>query len=767
MAEALDPAAYIHEGFWTNWSKGTVMGRTLTLCPTYSILLTNSLALFVTLSGGQLWTILRFSLHQYRASRNPEAPHLVHRQEQVVLRNATTNFATLRLMSQVAWASRRTPGRPFLFCFLIVSLALVHAIFFMIAGAFSNNVANAGQEVLSRSKFCGVFNETYLNVAAGGINAASAETLQLSVEYARKIDHDIQLSHEYAQQCYASQPHNYMSSVCNTMSNSTISFDQSTVDSCPFQEDLCHTNSKTLVFSTGKIDSHRDLGINAKADDRLTYQRVTTCAVLNDTDRVTGWNGTRGLVTNSSTENIAYAYYGPSTWEATDWTYSYSDFASLFTNFTSEVEMPYQVSTQRAYAGSPDNSDFSAIPEVEQKSADLTLLFLSFIGGYAERIDDPWFSALHSHHVKSPDSLYQTQFERDRAISTVGCTEQHQFCTSNETCTGFLGVAQVAELQFDETNSFTASLNPHQAATFDRVLQAAEASVTAAIVASLALTNTPLLALSAVASGTHVLSLHLPDDQWREELSYWHSIAMAHLQRTVVEFGTGQIAPEPQFLIHPPPEEQDKWFCQNLMIRSTVYQSFSVLALGMIAGSGTLVILISLFIEDTAAWAQRRAWRGAAKRQSWDGDNMLRLHRASHRRGWGPEPPPKDANSTAQQDRKSPVEMNEIPHVHTVRRSPIFGIQSLNAFQKPQPLSPERIWLDLPPLPLRDSWIATSHRSFNFGFSHERDSNMRHLPPRTRYMRDPISVPSLQVPSPLQISDLREHAIARMKGPRF
>ena len=767
MAEALDPAAYIYTGFWTNWSKGNMLGRTLTLSPTYSILLTNSLALFVTLSGGQLWTILRFSLHQYRASRKPEAPQFVHRQEQVVLRNATTNFATLRLMSQVAWASRNTPGRPFVFCFLIVSLALVHAIFFMVAGAFSNNVANAGQQVLSRSNFCGVFNETYLEVAAGGINAASAETLQLSVEYSRKIDHDIQLSHEYAQQCYASQPHNYMSSACNTMSNSTISFDQSTVEHCPFREDLCHTNSKTLVFRTGRVDSHSDLGINAKAEDRLTYERITTCAVLNDTGRVTGWNGTRGLVANSSTEEIAYAYYGPSLSEAAEWTYSYSNFASLFTNFTSEVEMPYQVSAQRAYADSPDNSDFSPISGVAQESADLTLLFLSFIGGYAERIDDPWFSALHSHHVESPDPLYQTQFERDRALSTVGCTEQHQFCTKNETCTGFLGVVQLAEIQFDETNSFTASLNPHQAATFDRVLQGAEASVTAAIVASLALTNTPLLALSAVASGTHVLSLHLPVDQWHQELSYWHSIAMAHLQRTVVEFGTGQIAPEPQFLVHPPPEEQDKWFCQNLMIRSTVYQSFSVLSLGMIAGSGTLVILISLFIEDTAAWAQRRAWRGAAKRQSWDGDDMLRLHRASHRSGWRPEPPPKDAHSTPQQDHKSPIEMEEIPHVHNVHSSPIFGVHRLNNLHQPQPLSPERIWLDLPPPPLRDSWIAKSHKSFDFGFSSERDANVRHPPPLTRDMRGPISVPSLQVPRPLHISDLREHALARMKGPRF
>ena len=762
MAEALDPAAYIHEGFWTNWSKGSITGQTLTLCPTYATLLTNSLALFVTLSGGQLWTILRFSLHQYRASRKPAVPTASRLQEQVVLRNATTNFATLRLMSQVAWASRRSSGRPFMFCFLIVSVALVHAIFFMIAGAFSNNVANAGQEVLSRSKFCGVFNDTYLEIASAGINPTNSETLQLSVEYFRKLDHDIQLSHEYAEQCYASQPKYYMSSTCSTNKNATISFNQTTSSSCPFQDRLCHENSGTVTFDTGRIDSHRDLGINSRPSDRIFYQRITTCAALNDTNHVTGWNGSRDT-TNTSSTNIAYANYGPSFGESTPWTYSYSDFASRFTNFSSQVEMPYQVSAQRAYAGGSSLSDFSPLAGLELDSADLTLLFLSFIGGYTEQINDPWFSALHSHEVNETSPLYQTQFQRDRAISTVGCTEQHQFCTSNGSCTPFLGIAQMAELEFDETSPFISSLNPQQATAFDRVLQAAEASILGAIVASLALTNTPLQALSEVASGTQVLSLHLPDDQWQRELGYWQSIAMAHLQRTVIEFGTGQIAAKPQYLIFPPPEDTDKWFCKNLMILSTVYQSFSVLALALIISSGTLVILVSLFIEDTAAWAQKRARKGVFKRESWDCDDMLRLHRASRAYMPPPQPPPKDARPVMRQyDDKQ-----KVPHLPVVNELPPRVASSRPSFRQPQPLSPERMWSDLPPQPLRDSWIAKSHESFDFGFPHERVPNMSRAHLRSRDMRGPdIQTPTKQSYTPrlLELSELREHAIARSKS---
>ena len=773
MAEALDPAAYIHAGFWTNWSKGAVTGRTLTLSPTYATLLTNSLALFVTLSGGQLWTILRFSLHQYRASRKPEVPNASRQQEQVVLRNATTNFATLRLMSQVAWASRRNAGRPFMFCFLIVSVALVHAVFFMIAGAFSNNVANAGQEVLSRSKFCGIFNEPYLDTASVGINPTSSDTMQLSVEWFRKLDHDIQLSHEYAEQCYASQPKYYMSSTCSTMKNATVSFSQTTSASCPFDDRLCHENSETVTFDTGKIDSHRHLGINSRPVDRISYQRITTCAALNDTDHVTGWNGSREITQDPSpSNNVAYANYGPSFGESTPWTYSYSDFASSFTNFSSQVEMPYQVSAQRAYAGAADSSDFAPLAALEHDSADLTLLFLSFIGGYTQQVSDPWFSALHSHEVDAPFPIYQTQFQRDRAISTVGCTEQHQFCTSDGICTPFLGIFQIQELKLAETGTFASRLNPQQAATFDRVFQAAGVSITGAIVASLALTNTPLQAMSAVASTTQVLSLHLPDDQWQQELSYWQSIAMAHLQRTVVEYGTGQIAAQPQYLIIPPPEEGDKWFCNNLMINSTVYQSFSVLALALITSSGTLVILISLFIEDTAAWVQKRARRAAFKRESWDCDDMLRLHRASRAKQASraviaysppPEPPPKDfypvMSQCGYEQRGSHLPEKDSSNPHST--------PSNTSLRQLQPLSPERMWSDLPPQPLRDSWIARNHESFDFGFPEERVSKLRRAHLRDRDVRGPEIQPSTQhswTPRRLELSELREHAIARTKS---
>lgn len=201
MPQALDPAAYVHEGFWINWTKGRTHGLMLTLCPTSANLLIATLALFVTMSGGQLWTIVRFILHQIHASRS-EVPSMVYNQQLVVLRNTTTDLATARLSFYLAWLWRKDATNPFSSCMVIVVIAVSHAVFFMVAGTFSATLASAGQSVLSRSPYCGVFNQTYLEMAGSGINVTTNDLFQLSLEFAAKKERDVQLSLEYARDCY-------------------------------------------------------------------------------------------------------------------------------------------------------------------------------------------------------------------------------------------------------------------------------------------------------------------------------------------------------------------------------------------------------------------------------------------------------------------------------------------------------------------------------------------------------------------------------------
>jgi hypothetical protein len=616
MPQALDPTAYVHEGFWTDWTKGTTRGLTLTLCPTSANLLIATLALFVTMSGGQLWTIVRFALHQARASDRYGTLGVPHNQQQVILRNATTDIATARLFIRLAWSWRKTAVKLFSSSIVIVLLAISHAVFFMVAGAFSAALTNAGPSVLSRSPYCGDFNESYLATVDNGVNASTTGTFQLFLEFIAKEEHDVQLSLEYARECYNASS---LSSSCDTFQQPRLYWETLQNGSCPFDSTAC-SDSGTTVFDTGLIDSHNDLGINAHVDDRLFYRKVTNCTVLNDTAQVTDWvNGTNSA--GAPPVDIAYAYFGHSIQYPTEWTYAYSDFAAFYTNFSGQTTTPYQVFPQIAFGQSTtsNKSSFAPIHEIQQSDADITLLFLSFTGRYAEPVDDPWFSAHRLHLADSRTAIARTTYARDRPVSTLGCTEQHQVCTNAGECTPLLGFNQVQAFM-DAKFNFTANQN----VTLNRIMNAVQRSTMREVVAGLAVGSTPLLAINATASASTTLSLGLPPNQWQLEAEYWHSVAMSQLQRKFVEYGTGQMAAQTAYIV-PPTTASERWICDNLMIRGTAYQSFSVLAIALIVGFGSLVIVVSLNIESMASCIQTRLGKGLAARKSWDDHDMLGL----------------------------------------------------------------------------------------------------------------------------------------------
>jgi hypothetical protein len=621
MEQALEPTAYIYEGVWRNLSKSTARNLTLTLCPTRAVILTNALALFVAMSGSQLWTIIRFTLHQIRSTSQPQNRSKTHNQQQVVLRNATTDIATARLMFYIAWSSRRNARDAIAACMTILILAGLNAIFFMVAGTFSNSLVNAGTVVLSRSPHCGYWNETYFGIAANGNNPTTAETFALSTEYINKAVNDIQLNVEYARTCYESQSSIYWDSTCNTLPVSRLNWTTSTDAACPFDAKACSRNANTISFDTGLIDSHKHLGINAMSSDRLKYRRLTQCTVLNDTIYTTDLVNQTDNAGRTSPAQRAYANYGPSSLMGTDFTYSYSNFGDFYTNFTGEGTTPYQIGTTFAYGpiSDVDNesySTFTPIPEIAVTNADLLLLFLGYTGKFTEPINDPWFSAhVHENHDSSFDIL-QNLYTPDKPISTLACTEQHQICTSFE-CSGLLGYDQV-----QEDIAARIHINPRQNVTLVRMLRAMTDASLFNIVMNIAKTTTPVVAINQTAVASFTVSLPLPDDQWQLELQRWHAVAMATLQRDIVEYGTGQVAARTKYFV-PPQTASESWICQNQRIKSTVYQSFNLISLIVIVIFGTLIILVSLRVEYIVGWWQVQWGRGGRGRQMWDDHDML------------------------------------------------------------------------------------------------------------------------------------------------
>ncbi|RMZ89695.1 hypothetical protein DV736_g3079, partial [Chaetothyriales sp. CBS 134916] len=208
---------------------------------------------------------------------------------------------------------------------------------------------------------------------------------------------------------------------------------------------------------------------------RRNGNTVTTCAPLNDTDHLRGWNGYVESPSTQPEHYVAYEYYGPSIVFSTNYTYAYSDYAAYYTNYSARATSSYQLYASVAYTpGGPRFGDFVPITELEQDAADLVLMFLSYTGNYLEPVDDPWFSA-HRHHEIN-NTLYpyiDNQYARDLPISTLACTEQHRFCNpARAICTPLASSNDVQNL-----DSFSSNLTQYQVATFNRILAAMSFSI--------------------------------------------------------------------------------------------------------------------------------------------------------------------------------------------------------------------------------------------------------------------------------------------------
>lgn len=606
MPEALEASAYVYQGLWTKWSEGKVYGITLTLSPRNTAILVACVALFVQLSGAQLWGVLRFAFHQSRMSKRPEDG--LYHQQQAVLRNSTSDLATSRQLLLLAWAWRHRAHRPFVRNLSLIFLALFHFTLFGFAGIFSSKIIQAGQEVLIRSPFCGTLNSLYVR---------SLDGLSTRIEFQSKMQRDAQLSQQYIRSCYNKSE---TSSSCEVFKKKQLSWQTNLTDVCPFDSSVCLNQSQTITHDTGLLDSHNDLGLNAKESDRVSYRRTTACTPLNDAAYVADFMD-MSVANKSSVSKVVSANYGAAVGNNFNATFRYSNFTNFATDDQKIHINPYQLNIQNA------GYDFSPIAELNLSDSEVFLAFLTFERHYDTPVDDPWFSAHRPARAISLDDGNNTAivYGRDRPITTLGCAVQHQFCINNPSsssrnCTPLAGWSQV---QNGSTGVRVLNMNPRQNVTYQRIESAAKESDISIVITSLAERDTPLLAVGLI---HELIGQSLPNHQWQIETNYWHSLSMAHLQRIFLEWATGQKAVDTSYIQRPTTPE-DKWICDNQMIRGTSFQSFSVFKLSLIFLFGILIIVLSLVIEDLVGFLQRRWSRGAFGRMMWIANETLEFQR--------------------------------------------------------------------------------------------------------------------------------------------
>ncbi|KAF4543485.1 Cytochrome p450 protein [Lasiodiplodia theobromae] len=182
----------------------------------------------------------------------------------------------------------------------------------------------------------------------------------------------------------------------------------------------------------------------------------------------------------------------------------------------------------------------------------------------------------------------------------------------------------------------------------------------------------------------------LPDNQWQLDVEHWHDISMASLQSGVVNAATGPSDPSILEVWQSPQNAEEHKVCHNtplsqpsiLRVRqhtnpicslraltvltdrkpSATHTNFSVFGLAFVFVTGTILILLSWFLEPCVAYIQKRggwAWfcscrccfccrkshqrpstsfsTNAYARLEWSANETLQLQRLAHEElGVGP-----------------------------------------------------------------------------------------------------------------------------------
>ena len=641
-------SSYVYQGVWTNWSKGKHTGLTLTLSPTNTLLVIAVLAIFIQLVGTQLWRILQFVLHQSRATAEPR--NGLYHGQQVILRNSSSELGALWSMMRLAIAYRKEKmAKSFRRSAPLMSLTLLHFLFWALAGVFSSQILGAGDQVLSRSPFCGVYNNTYYySMPRFDAMGGAVTNHRLNEFYANNQDR-YQQSQQYVQFCSNG------GTACREQQQESIPWDWKVESGCPFESQVCSPDlNRSFSIDTGLISSHRHLGLNAPEKDRMQYRKLTTCTILNDAKYISDWKNIPA--TNSTpAKRVVDAYYGRSWLADRNSTYSYSDWTSYYSYDQSRNLNPYQINVQFADASDPAGhlSDFIPIRELVRSDADIFLTFLSFSKVYEAPVTDPWFSAQKATGYPTQGNRRAARFNatvyvRERPVTTLACAEQHQLCIDSDNpsmeldsgrCTPLAGSYATA-IGVDSLN-----LTAHQVAVATRVLQAANEASFYNIISYLSQRDTPLLARREIQG---LIGVRLPDDQWQKEIMYWNSLGLAYLQRSVIDYATGQFAADTSY-INVTQSPQSQWLCENQMIGGTRYQSLNFFAIVLILSIGSVVIIAGYTIEDCVNLRRTKTSihrseegdsRSNARRDMWilnDMLEMLRIGYASYGRSiWSP-----------------------------------------------------------------------------------------------------------------------------------
>lgn len=309
----VDTKPGVHLGFWTNWTKGRVLGATLTLTQQDGALLIAFLAMLVAFVGSRLWKIACYITHYCLSSK--DGKDALYHQRQAVLRNSDTATSALVDWARLGFAWRHN-GRGLLLRIgpLVAFSALILSTF-TTAGILSSRIASmTGREVLVRSDACGV--NILGHYIPGQDKNPEVTSKQLFTTILPFLAQRLVYYFDYAQRCYKADA---ISQGCNLYVKPMLPSVVDRAATCPFGNEMCLLKDSNIRIDTGYLNSAHDLGFNTPPSERFLYRRITHCAPLVSE----GYTGQRNFSTPGFERPYSLYKYGAAVGSTLNATYMY------------------------------------------------------------------------------------------------------------------------------------------------------------------------------------------------------------------------------------------------------------------------------------------------------------------------------------------------------------------------------------------------------------------------------------------------------------
>ncbi|KAI1741384.1 hypothetical protein F4680DRAFT_464788 [Xylaria scruposa] len=616
-------------GVWTNWSRGPILGPTLTVVRREGDLLIAFTALFVALVSTRGWRIVSFAFHRYYSSPIPQGA--VYHQHQAILRNSSDTQSSIWLLSNLLWANRKNK-RTILRPLMTMLVAIIYTVVFTVAGGLSSQISTAvGTDVLIKSKNCG-WNDHNLRT--------SLEYLFLTTAF---VAAGISNAANYAQQCYSDNAAGILD--CGRLVAKRISTQIDTQAGCPFEDGVCRDSSANLFVDSGYIDSHDHFGLNSPLSEKVLTRYVMHCAPM----KTQGYSTQR----NTSIGTITLYQYGNTTtstgikdYMATAKTVE-SQYAYLLSHDTNQVTANYELNPFNVQIknGSvkTNNTDSGFVPldSIFRPDADLTVILLATNGVlHTKPSSDQWYRVSPTSLNVGSSGSASSQDSRPYFLpledaSPLGCTQQWQFCRQSTDNCGSLGsfsdaVANAA-LIFNTTDEDLANItyNGTSAAQFHYFKTAiGEAPGLVTVLQQMGPTS-----LASQSSLTASRQGPLPSNQWQLDVIHWFDIQMAGLQlsflRTAYFNPTGELSSILQSRRNFATQAETT-LCMNQKIKSTAHSSFSLFGLIFTYVIGFVVITTSFLLEPIAWLLYRKRGYNQNATLEWTTNTTLQLQRLAH-----------------------------------------------------------------------------------------------------------------------------------------